>query len=116
MQQTTSREKVLKKIRKALIQHRAKPFSGLDWEKNIHVQTQLSLEETFAKAFATIGGHFIFCESEIDFLEHHTHITIENNWKPVICNEKKICELLDEVAYKYLPSPPLASGDTNAYP
>jgi L-lactate dehydrogenase complex protein LldG len=59
MQESTTREKILKKIRQALIHHNPQPYPNIDWEKNVHVQSDESLEETFAKEFTKVGGQFV---------------------------------------------------------
>ena len=69
MEDSTTREKILKKIRQALTNHRSQPYPNIDWDSNVHVLSKDSLEESFAKEFTAIGGRFVFCENELDFLE-----------------------------------------------
>ena len=60
MQDATSREKILKKIRQALIHKTTARFPNIDWEKNVYANEEVSLEEKFATAFTKVGGQFVF--------------------------------------------------------
>jgi L-lactate dehydrogenase complex protein LldG len=101
MQEATSREKVLKKIRQALIHKSPQRFSNLDWEKNVYAPGPDSLEERFATSFTKIGGQFMFCENEFDFLEHVITLARENKWKQFHVKEKQLTDLLDQVEFPY---------------
>jgi hypothetical protein len=58
MQDFTSREIILRKIRQSLIQKKGMRFPGLDWEKNIYVPSTELPEEEFAYSFTRVGGHY----------------------------------------------------------
>ena len=102
MQDSTTREKILKKIRQALIHKTNQRFPSIDWDKNIYVSSEDSLEEQFANAFTKIGGQFIFCENELEFLEHMVTLAQERGWKMIHCREPKITEKMDQVEFPYL--------------
>lgn len=103
MQEATSREKVLKKIRQALIHKSPQRFSNIDWEKNVYAPgSGESPEEQFATAFTKIGGSFLFCENEFDFLENLITLARENKWNQFHAREKKITALLDQVEFPYV--------------
>lgn len=101
MQDTTSREKILKKIRKALIHKTTARFPTIDWEKNIYVTEGDSLEERFAASFTKVGGQFVFCENEMEFLENVIMLAQENKWKQFYCQEKKITDFMDQIEFPY---------------
>ncbi len=101
MQESTPREKVLKKIRKALIHKTNAPFTNVDSEKSIYRISNDSLEEMFAKAFTKVGGQFVFCENELDFFENIISLSQEKGWKNFFCWEKKITDLMDQCAFPY---------------
>jgi len=103
MEESTSREKVLKKIRKALIHKTNQPFPKIDLEKSIYSLSTDSPEEQFAKAFTKVGGQFVFCESELDFLENIISLAEQKGWKKFFCWEKKITDLMDQCAFPYQP-------------
>lgn len=101
MQESTNREKVLKKIRKALIHKTNNRFLSVDWEKSVYSQSGHSLEETFASEFTRIGGQFVFCENENEFLSQLKVISQQLEWKRVLCWEKEITSLLDKAGFPY---------------
>ena len=101
MQEITSRENILKKIRQALIHKTPQRFPGIDWEKNIYKTAEGSKEEEFARSFTKVGGQFVFCESELDFLENVVMLAQENKWKHFYCREKAITDFMDKVEFPY---------------
>ena len=101
MQEITSRETILKKIRQALIHKTTQRFPAVDWEKNVYNTGNASREEEFANAFTKAGGQFIFCENELDFLENVVMLAQENKWKHFFCREKSITDFMDKVEFPY---------------
>lgn len=96
MQESTSKEKVLKKIRKALIQGSSIDSSDVDFESEIYAKTEDPLEITFAQNFSAINGKFIFCENENELSEAIALLIQENNWKTIFCLENRIKEILQK--------------------
>lgn len=92
---------MLKKIRQALINKTPPRFPAIDWEKNIYATRDESLEEQFANAFTAVGGKFIFCETELDFLENVLDLAKEYNWSKFHCWEKSLTEFMDTAAFPY---------------
>jgi L-lactate dehydrogenase complex protein LldG len=101
MEDSTTREKILKKIRKALTNHRPQPFPNIDWDSNPHVVSGDPLEETFAREFTAIGGRFVFCENELDFLEQLVQHSTEGGWKKIYCYEEELCVLLENAEFPF---------------
>lgn len=66
MDETTSREKVLKSIRNSLLGKTPNPFSDVDLESKIYSDLDESLALNFAQEFTNLGGKFIYCEDEED--------------------------------------------------
>lgn len=102
MQDTTTREKILKKIRKALIQKTLNPYPDLDLESNVYKISAEPLEIAFAEEFSRVGGHFVFCENEIDFIENIIALAQQKKWTSFLCWEKKIQDYLTECEFPYL--------------
>jgi L-lactate dehydrogenase complex protein LldG len=94
MQESTSREKVLKKVRKALIQKSPSEPGDVDFESNIYAASDEPLEIQFAQRFAALNGKFIFCENEEEFSHVMTALVEENKWKNVTTYDDKIKDLL----------------------
>lgn len=99
MQEITPREKILKKIRQALIEQKPLRFPSVDWDTNVYKVSEESLEEQFANAFSKVGGHFVYCESELEFLENLVAISQENNWKNFYCREESLLAHLEKVDF-----------------
>lgn len=94
MEDSTSREKVLKKIRNALIYKTDNPFSNIDFDKPVYNDFEESHDITFAQEFTKVGGKFIFCEDENEFKQTLKYLIKENQWKDIFCSEPKIMDLL----------------------
>src|ERR1051325_5038216 len=101
MQDSTSREKILKKIRQALIHKSPQQTTVIDWEKNVHAYSSEAPEVAFAEAFSKVGGHFIYCNDEVDFFEKLLTVTQEKKWKNFYCWEDKIKGYLDQIEFPY---------------
>ncbi|HML85536.1 MAG TPA: hypothetical protein PKE52_10280, partial [Bacteroidales bacterium] len=59
MDESTPKEKVLKKIRNALINKKDNPYSGLDLESPIYVINEEDPLVLFANTFTDKGGKFL---------------------------------------------------------
>ena len=76
-------------------------YPNIDWDSNVHAIADAPLEETFAKEFTAIGGRFVFCENELDFLEQLVHHSVENGWKKIYCYEDDLCNMLENVEFPF---------------
>ncbi|HEY4800179.1 MAG TPA: LUD domain-containing protein [Bacteroidia bacterium] len=92
-EETTTKEKILKKVRKALI-HKSAGRTNADFESSIYRSAQEPLEIIFAQQFSKINGKFIYCENEKELLENLSMLVNENKWEGLFCFEQKIKELL----------------------
>jgi L-lactate dehydrogenase complex protein LldG len=68
MQESKTREKVLKQIRRALLHRIPDPFPGLDFDSPA-AATGDHPEIAFARRFTDAGGRFVFCETEEEAAE-----------------------------------------------
>src|SRR3989344_7499162 len=98
---TTSKEKILKKIRKALIHKSTQEIGDVDNDSEIFTASEESLEMQFAQNFTALNGKFIFCENEAEFLENFDWIVKDNEWKHLFCLEPKIKDLLKKAKIKF---------------
>jgi len=104
MQESTTREKVLKKIRKALIHKTNSPFPNADFDSRIYTHQEDSPEVIFAGKLAESGGHFIFCEDKLDFAEHILALAEEKKWKTIVCPDTALGTFLKSCEYPFVPS------------
>lgn len=101
MQSTTSKEKILKKIRKALIHKSPQEIGDVDNETEIFTSSEEPLEIQFAQNFSALNGKFIFCENEAEFIENFDFISKDNEWKNLFCLEPRIKDLLQKAKIKF---------------
>jgi L-lactate dehydrogenase complex protein LldG len=101
MQESTTREKILKKIRAALIHHNPPPYPNIDWDTDVYAKTDEPLEEMFAHSFTKIGGQFVFCENELEFLENIIHLATERGWKKFYCYEERLQKLMKDAEFPF---------------
>lgn len=94
MEDSKSREKVLKKVRAALIQKVPDTPSDLDFDTEIYTVPEEPLEVLFAQRFTALNGKFVFCENEVDFLKSVAALMKEHNWTNVFALDPKIKEYL----------------------
>ncbi len=104
MDDTTSREKILKKVRAALINKSRLEPGAVDFESNIYTESEDPLELVFAQQFSDVGGNFIFCENDEDFVYNIGALTTDENFGKLWCAETEIQNLLKLANIPYLTS------------
>ncbi|WP_179412440.1 LutC/YkgG family protein [Mucilaginibacter sp. E4BP6] len=97
---TTSKEKLLKKIRKALLEKRDNPYPNLE-DLPMYTPNEEMLEVLFAEQFTAIAGQFVFCEDEIQFIENLLTLAEERKWHKIYCWESSLQEILTKYEYPY---------------
>ena len=68
MDDRSSKEKILKKVRKALLQQDVFFKSKLDLETDVFTKEDENLPETFAQNFINNNGKFIYCYHSFSML------------------------------------------------
>jgi L-lactate dehydrogenase complex protein LldG len=94
MEESTSREKVLKKIRDALIEQTESPFPVIDQESSVYQPLTEPLDVTFAQELVNIGGKFVFCEGDDDFLSTLQSFILEKDWPVMFCFDQELQSFL----------------------
>lgn len=97
---TTSKEKLLKKIRKALLEKRDNPYPNLE-DTPHYPQPDEMPEVLFAEEFTAVSGQFVFCEDEIQFIEILLNLAAQHNWHKIYCWEPALQEILSRYDYPY---------------
>lgn len=105
MEDTTSREKVLKKIRNALISKTENPYPSLDTESSVYPKMEDSIDIAFAQEFTRIAGKFVYCENEVDLAKNLASLVTEKKWKSVYCIDKDIQAILDKAKINHTDDP-----------
>jgi L-lactate dehydrogenase complex protein LldG len=96
MEESTSREKILKKIRNALISTTETPFPNIDYEADVFNRTGDPLEIQFATALNGADGKFIYCENDGEFVHKLQYLIKDKKWESIYCGEPRISELLKQ--------------------
>jgi len=97
---TTSKEKLLKKIRKALLEKRDNPYPNLE-DQPLYASVDEMLEVLFAQQFTAISGQFVFCEDEIQFIENLLNLAEERKWYKIYCWEPALQDILTKYDYPH---------------
>ena len=90
-----ARENILSRIRKGLGEA-SLPMPFPEAEKNpesIYVHPGAANEEVFAEAFISLGGKFVFCDSEQDLLDNINALYENRVWKKLLCADQRILKL-----------------------
>lgn len=97
---TTSKEKLLKKIRKALLEKRDNPYPNLEELPHYPPLDEIN-EIVFAEEFTNVGGQFVFCEDEIQFIDALLNLAENRKWHKIYCWEPALQEVLARYDYPY---------------
>jgi L-lactate dehydrogenase complex protein LldG len=97
---TTSKEKLLKKIRKALLEKRDNPYPNLE-DLPHYPPTHELPEVLFAEEFTAAAGQFVFCEDEIQFIDILLNLAEERKWRKIYCWEPALQDILQKYDYPF---------------
>lgn len=103
MKDTTSKEKMLKKVRKALLEKRENPHPNLE-DAPLYENYDGYLDVLFAEQLSQIAGKFIFCEDEIHLAENLLILAEERKWRQIYCWEKPLMEMLTHFDFPFFES------------
>jgi L-lactate dehydrogenase complex protein LldG len=90
-----ARENILRKIRTQLGGN-GLPMPFPEVEKNnepLYVAEGVDVEEMFATAFIALGGKFIFCDNEQDFMDKVNQLYENRGWQQLLCAEPRLLKL-----------------------
>lgn len=96
MEESTSKEKVLKSVREALISKTDQPFPKLDYEKPVFREMDDSPDIIFAQELTAAGGMFIYCDSPEEMIDGLKFLMKERKWESVFALEPDIVRILQE--------------------
>ncbi len=102
MEDSTSREKILKKIRNALISKEEIPYPDIDFEDSVFKELEESLEINFAQEFNNAGGQFVYCDNEQDFLDNLRFLISNNKWENILTLDPGLTDILQRGKIPYL--------------
>ncbi len=97
---TTSKEKLLKKIRKALLEKRDNPYPNLEDMPHYPPNDEM-LEVLFAEEFTAVSGQFVFCEDELQFIEILLNLAEQHKWHKIYCWEPALQDIFTRYDFPY---------------
>jgi L-lactate dehydrogenase complex protein LldG len=100
MKETTSREKMLKKIRKALLEKRDNPYPNLE-DTPLYQEYTDHLDILFAEQLSAVSGNFVFCEDEIQLIENLLDLAEKKNWRKIYAWEPGLQSLLSKYEFPF---------------
>lgn len=100
MKETTSKEKMLKKIRKALLEKRDNPYPNLE-DTPLYEEYNDHLDVLFARQLSAVSGNFVFCEDEIQLIENLLDLAEKNNWRKIYAWETGLQSLLSKYEFPF---------------
>lgn len=109
MKVSSSKEKILKKVREALSNPAPLPFPKSEGSNSVFLPPPAELEILFAEEFTKLSGKFAFCIDETDAKNQIRNLIKQRKWKQIFCVEKEISKLL-ELGEESSINVPLLSG------
>lgn len=98
--QNSAREKLLKKVRNALLEQSDNPYNHADFEAPLFKESQ-ALDIEFAEQFNANGGQFIYCEDPKDFIVQLEAIRQENNWNGIHIMDDDLRLLFEKTGFDH---------------
>lgn len=97
MKESTHREQILTKVRNALIEKTENPYMDIDLSSDVMHKLDESegLEVIFANEFITVGGNFIYCENEKNFLDDLKALMEQKMWPSIWCVSDRVSSILE---------------------
>jgi len=89
----TPKERMLKSIRRGLIEKKENPYPELD-PSPLYPPNLESLDLIFATEFTKVKGEFIYCEDEMDFIQQFQSLVQERSWKDIRVWDHPLKEIL----------------------
>lgn len=97
---TTPKEKLLKKIRQALLEKRDNPYPNLE-NLPMYPPAPENLDVMFAEEFTAVQGQFVFCEDEVNFIENLLELAEKRHWRKIYCWEPALQDVLNRYEYPF---------------
>ena len=95
MKVSSSKEKILKKIREALSDSVPLPFPKSEGSKGVFPPPDKELEMLFAEEFIKLSGKFAFCLGEKDAKNQLKILFAQQKWTKVYSREKELVSFFD---------------------
>ena len=113
MRVSSSKEKILKKIREALSNPVPLPFPKSEGTNSVFQQPKEDLEIIFAEEFTKLLGKFAFCVNEADMKVQLQQLLSEKKWTNIFCIEDRLLKIFNDGKFPKLNQSTLADCDAS---
>ena len=113
MKVSSSKEKILKKIREALSNPVPLPFPKSEGTNSVFKQQKEDLEIVFAEEFTKLLGKFAFCVNEADMKVQLQQLLSEKKWGNIFCKEDYLLKIFKDAKFPKLNKSTLADCDAS---
>lgn len=97
---TTAKERMLKKIRQALLQKKDNPYPQFE-DAPLYRADKTQLPVLFAEKLTAHAGHFVYCESELQLMENLLTLIEQKGLRRIHVWEPDLQEILDRYELPY---------------
>jgi L-lactate dehydrogenase complex protein LldG len=111
MANSSSKENILKKIRKALTQPVPLPFPQSEGNNSVYQPAADDLAVLFAQEFTRLLGKFAYCANAQELATELKKLVEQQAWKEVFCTEQSIRNSLNEHGFTQFSSAPISQCD-----
>lgn len=101
MEEARPKDKILKKVRKALINPSENPYTDVNHSSLIYEEADDSLDIIFAREFSKVNGNFVFCESKEELKTNLQSLITEKQWSSIFCIDEEIHPLLKDSSLNF---------------
>ena len=105
MEESTPKEKILKRIRQALLYKSKNPYANIDLESGVFTSDERDLKLAFADHYTQSAGQFVYCENEFDFLDNLLLLIDEKEIKKVYCQEPALRKEFEDIGLEFTDNP-----------
>jgi L-lactate dehydrogenase complex protein LldG len=113
MKVSSSKEKILKKIREALSNPVPLPFPKSEGITSVFKRQEEDLEMLFAEEFTKLLGKFAFCMNDADLKSQLKILIAQKKWDHIYCVEKKLAGLFEGDGFPKVNQTVLADCDVS---
>jgi len=96
IKESTTKEKILKKVRSALISKLENPFKNVDFKSPIYTKLEEDIVIQFVANLQKSQGTFVYCENEKALAENLQLLMKQRKWKSFFAVDEKVVDLLSQ--------------------
>ena len=105
IKESTTKEKVLKNVRNALISRKDNPFKDVDFSSPVLKAMENEPEVEFAIRFKEAGGEFVYCANEKAIADNLQQLLKQKKWPYYFSVDEKITALLQSANIPFESNP-----------